>query len=352
LLLALAACALVTTVASSPTRGDTTIEPGIDRPGKDLKPGFGVGNVEECRDECDKDAKCKGYTFVISTRLCFLKSSVPRSRANSCCTSGVKDGWRSGPFSVRQEAEGNRKMLLEPDSTDVCVLTRVSGKFMGGGETVRVVVVNGRWVLEVASHQQEGVTGTAFCFKKNSFKANGPARLTSPPFEATDLFSPTNTFNGDAATFISGVNGHLRGGGEHARIVQSSEGSTPSELRVGSAAGDLKAFAHSFFAGTVGIGTPAKFFQGEFTMNHVVSRRSVVMANTEFAMCYLTLVKGKFDNVDDFVEIVPQTVGRVKRWVLRAQRAKEEPFLGLGAAPYATGEVFVAARCYRRDQRL
>jgi hypothetical protein len=73
------------------------------------------------------------------------------------------------------------------------------------------------------------------------------------------------------------------------------------------------------------------------------------MAPTESAMCYLTLVKGKFDNLDDFAEIVPQTVNRIKRWVLRAQRATEVPFLG--AAPHATGEVFVAARCYRRDQR-
>jgi hypothetical protein len=100
---------------------------------------------------------------------------------------------------------------------------------MGGGESVQVVVVNDRWSLEVDSRQQEGVRGTAFCFKKNSFKANGPARLTSPRFEATNLFSKTNSFNGDAATFISGVNGHLRSGGEHARVVQSSEGSTPSE---------------------------------------------------------------------------------------------------------------------------
>jgi hypothetical protein len=349
LLLALAACALLTTIASSPTRGDTTIEPDIDRPGKDLKPGFEVGSVEECRDACDKDTTCKAYTFVVSTHLCWLKSSVPKSGANSCCTSGVKEGWRSGPFSIRLEAVGNRNRPLERESTDVCVLTRVSGKFMGGGESVRVVVVNGRWVLEVASRQQEGVTGTAFCFKKNGFKANGPVRLNSPPFEATDLFPRTNTFQGDAATFISGVNGHLRGGGEHARIVQSSNGSTPSELRVGSAAGDLKAWAHSFFAGTAGTGMPAKFAQGEFTMNHVVRRSSVVMAPTESAMCYLTLVKGKFDKLDDFAEIVPQTVSGVERWVLRAQRAREMPFLG--AAPHATGEVFVASRCYRRDQR-
>jgi hypothetical protein len=212
----------------------------------------------------------------------------------------------------------------------------------------------GRWRLEAVSHQggtlSKGVNGTARCFCKDGFVANGPERWNSPPFEATDLFPKTNTWNGDAATFISGVNGHLRGGGEHARIVQSSNGSTPSELRIGSAAGDLKSWAHSFFAGTRGIGTPAKFFQGEFTMNHVgFSLRSKVMAPTESAMCYFTLVKGKFDTTGDFAEIVPQTINGKEFWVLRAQRATEVPFLG--AAPHATGEVFVAARCYLRDQR-
>ena len=32
------------------------------------------------------------------------------------------------------------------------------------------------------------------------------------------------------------------------------------------------------------------------------------MARTEDAICYLTLVKGKFDNMGDFAEIVPQTI--------------------------------------------
>ena len=72
------------------------------------------------------------------------------------------------------------------------------------------------------------------------------------------------------------------------------------------------------------------------------------MARTEDAMCYLTLVKGKFDNADDFGEIVPQTVNGEEHWVLRAQRATEVP--PLGAAPHPTGEIFVAARCYLRNQ--
>jgi hypothetical protein len=54
-------------------------------------------------------------------------------------------------------------------------------------------------------------------------------------------------------------------------------------------------------------------------------------------------------NRQTFLLLALAACALVKRWVLRAQRATEVPFLG--AAPHATGEVFVAARCYRRDQR-
>jgi hypothetical protein len=99
---------------------------------------------------------------------------------------------------------------------------------VGGGESLRVVVRrvghthHFRWELEAVSHQ-EGETvpviGTVRCFCKEGFVANGPERMISNPFQATDLFSKTKTWNGDAATFISGVNGHLRGGGEHSLAV-------------------------------------------------------------------------------------------------------------------------------------
>ena len=288
-------------------------------------------------------------TLLLSAlAACVLLTTLALSPARGDCAGD----WRSGPFSITVLAWSNNKSL-EFASTHVCVLTRVSGKFVGGGESVRVVLGNDdRWHLEAVSHQGgEGVNGTAHCFCKDGFLANGPDRWNSPPppFEATDLFPKTTTWNGDAATFIAGVNGHLRGGGEHARIVQSFDGFKPSELRIGSAAGDLKAWAHSFFAGKAGIGTPAKFIGGEFTMTHVVSLRSKVMAPTESAMCYFTLVKGKFDRTGDFAEIVPKTINGKEFWVLQAQRATEVPFLG--AAPHATGEIFVAARCYRRDQR-
>jgi hypothetical protein len=261
--------------------------------------------------------------------------------------SGLKGGWRSGPFhqGVIPAWEGGDRAVrpLLPKSTDVCVLTRVSGKFMGGGESVRVFEGDDdRWYLEVGSHQKEGVRGAAYCFKKSGFIAKGPERWTSPPppFEAREKHQ-VMTWNGDAATFLSGVSGHLRGGGEHARIVQSQDASIPSELRVGSASGYLKAWAHSFFAGTAGSGLPARFSGGEFKLDHVnlVSPTQVDMAPIETAMCYFTRLQGKFDGGGEWAEIAPARDSKgVWVWRLRAQAR-------------GNAEVFAAARCYRKVQR-
>jgi hypothetical protein len=227
------------------------------------------------------------------------------------------------------------------ESSHVCVLTRIRGKFSGGGESVRVVVGDDRrWWLELDNHTDQWINTTAYCFWKGGFHANGSDRSISPLFEAREGHG-VRTWNGDAATFLAGVNGHLRGGGEHARIVQSFDGSKPSDLRVGSAAGYLKAWAYSFFAGTPG--SPAKFFQEgkEFSLDHVGSLFSPTlwMAKTEEAMCYFTKLQGQFDGGGDWARIVPALDSNlVERWRLEARGGVD-------------AEVFAAARCYLRDQR-
>jgi hypothetical protein len=344
---ALVACAFVT-IASSPARAHVSTEVYIDRPGADI-PGkkFQTADFAQCRQACEADVQCKAYTFVYPgvqgpQGQCYLKSSVPAPVANKGCISGVKGGWRSGPYSLEQTL-WDMKIPLDLASTHICVLTRVSGKFQGGGEKVRVYIGDDqRWYLEVDNHSDQGVAGTAYCFWKDGFRADGPDRLTSPLFESRENHA-VRTWGGDAATFIAGVNGHLRGGGEHARIVQSDQVLGPSELRLGSAAGFLKAWAYSFFAGAHGSGQrgTAKFFQGEFKLDHVniVSPQYVGMAPIEDAMCYFTLLKGRFNGFGEWAEIAP------------AVNANGVAIWRLGAQAEGNSEVFTAARCYLRDQR-
>jgi hypothetical protein len=266
--------------------------------------------------------------------VCALLTTVASSP-----TRGETTGWRSGPFSTQTGGSLGNTIALHPASTHVCVLTRISGKFQGGGESAGIFVApDGVWYLKVENQSDQKVFASAHCFRKDGFLANGPLRRRSPQFEARGHHA-VSAWNGHAATFIAGVNGHLRGGGEHARIDQSLDVSTPSKLRVGSAAGYLRSWAYSFFAGT--LGAPAKFHQGkEFTLDHVniVSPRSVDMAPVEKAMCYFTRLQGKFDGGGEWAEIVPAFVHHVWRWRLRAQARGES-------------EVFAAARCYLRDQR-
>ena len=82
--------------ATVTSRAETTIEPGVDRPGADLS-SFDLpqADLALCRQACEEQAACKAYTYVKPgvqgpKARCWLKSSVPPAMANSCCTSGVK----------------------------------------------------------------------------------------------------------------------------------------------------------------------------------------------------------------------------------------------------------------------
>jgi hypothetical protein len=73
-----------------------SIERSIDRPGRDYH-GFDAGSagVHACMSACEKDARCKAFTYVrpgVQGKLarCWLKDSVPKARLSSCCDSGVK----------------------------------------------------------------------------------------------------------------------------------------------------------------------------------------------------------------------------------------------------------------------
>lgn len=79
------------------------IEAKVDRPGYDLF-NFSTGNYgpelqmsESCNAACERDSRCKAWTFVrpgVQGRYgrCYLKSAVPKRVFSDCCTSGYKFG--------------------------------------------------------------------------------------------------------------------------------------------------------------------------------------------------------------------------------------------------------------------
>lgn len=85
--LAMAAIFLVCGAAAADSMGQS--ENAVDRPGSDYH-SYNSGGLSQCSTSCGTIDRCKAYTYVPSTGICWLKETVPPRIANGCCTSGVK----------------------------------------------------------------------------------------------------------------------------------------------------------------------------------------------------------------------------------------------------------------------
>lgn len=78
------------------------IQKGINLPGSDYRSFFQQrADPKICQRSCAAESRCKAWTYVKpgiqgSRSKCWLKHSVPRKVASSCCSSGVKKGSRIG----------------------------------------------------------------------------------------------------------------------------------------------------------------------------------------------------------------------------------------------------------------
>ena len=102
------ACAwLFAVCCAAASFAQVSIEPGTDRMGGDYK-GFAVSDPASCQKACETDPACKAFTFVKAgvkgpQAMCFLKSTIPPSTPDSCCTSGARiAGGRPAPRGQAQ----------------------------------------------------------------------------------------------------------------------------------------------------------------------------------------------------------------------------------------------------------
>jgi hypothetical protein len=85
-------------VKAPPSRGPQWVEEDTDRPGKDYHSFWMMRTSPEmCREACEKDSKCKAYTYVppglsgdASKARCWLKYDVPQPVTREGMVSGVK----------------------------------------------------------------------------------------------------------------------------------------------------------------------------------------------------------------------------------------------------------------------
>jgi hypothetical protein len=236
------------------------------------------------------------------------------------------------------------------------VLTRLTGKFAGLGEWVKVTDDGTNWYLE-GNSQQRDVAGEAYCFKRaNLVGADANIRISSEYEQwnpgdprGCGRISQKDMYASDAFAFLSGVQGALEGSGEHIAVQQALSTDLLSYVESSSCVeGGLTAFARNLRVGTrtarlakfVGVNRNGDasvvppFMAGGSAWSDMV-----VMAPTNKAMCAFTLIQGEFEGGGEWIQMRPEVVDGVERWVLRTQRA--------GGSDYVRAE----ARCFARDQR-
>lgn len=262
----------------------------------------------------------------------------------------VSQSWNQG-----DPPEGK---VLAPELTHVCVLTRVKGRFNGYGEKLYLTIEprNGvqSWVLRGES-QSTGVGGSAKCFRKDGFIANGGNRWNSPEWRIRrgggcgSASVPTTSWSGHATTFLSGLSGKFEGGAERVRIAQSTSLSQPSLAIAEGCQGAMEVKARAFFAGDTAT-SPAIYlgpvFQVTAQSGSVAgSSKEVLMAPSDKAMCHLVWIGGDFGGGAESVEILEQISpdDLKKYWYLKVTAGPRD---AVDPGRYIEGR----ARCYARDQ--
>jgi len=262
-------------------------------------------------------------------------------------------GWISGPYPWDQRLHRRRLASL---AGNVCVLTRLTGKFEGMGEGIRVTDDGTNWYLEGFSKQRD-LAAEAYCFPRDKFRGNDANTRISSEYERWTIGAPracgwtvqSEMYASDAFAFLSGVQGALHGGAEVASVFQGLSTSELSTVESRSCAdGGLSAFARNFRVGTRSERL-ARFEDGsrtgdanridEFQAGDDAPSNVVEMAKTSAAMCAFTRIQGKFAGGGEWVQIRPEIVNGEERWVLRASRAAGSNY------------VHARARCFSREQR-
>jgi hypothetical protein len=78
--------------------GFLTEEPGRDRKGNDYD-SFRSRSLDDCKQECRRDSRCQAYTFIRSSRECFLKNRINSARDNGDAVTGYKSTGSDGGYS-------------------------------------------------------------------------------------------------------------------------------------------------------------------------------------------------------------------------------------------------------------
>ena len=95
-LLAVTLLVLIYQVPGNAAKTYFRIEPGVDRPGYDIKKiELDVADQRYCKSHCASLRECLAYTYVKpgvqgDKAMCYLKRVYPAAKCSTCCTSGIR----------------------------------------------------------------------------------------------------------------------------------------------------------------------------------------------------------------------------------------------------------------------
>ena len=112
--------AAVTSAHGEPTNAKSPIikiEEGCDIPGNNLKSSK-EKSPPLCAEACDKEPKCKGFTFISGWNKCFLKSKVKTQAKVTMIAAHNKDGFKLH-FNHDNSGKDFKNIVL--DSEKLCL---------------------------------------------------------------------------------------------------------------------------------------------------------------------------------------------------------------------------------------
>jgi hypothetical protein len=258
------------------------------------------------------------------------------------------NNWVEGPF--RWTAPQARFAIREL-STYLCVLTRVSGAFAGGGESVVLSHDNDFWYIG-GSSSPSFVSAEVYCFRRSGLTNPAGASYVSDIFGTSSPGYPFNrclgavstpTWGGDSAFALTGLSGKFEGGGERIKAIQAPDLGASQLSAETCTTQPITAFGYAFFFQP---GIPATFEgpsgeRGDASaipqISAVGNNSYAVLAPVGQSFCYFTEIAGAFHGAGEAVQIRPERIGAVDYWVLRTASQ--------------AGYIAASARCVSRDQR-
>jgi hypothetical protein len=292
---------------------------------------------------------CSGCGVAVGEDGSDSPESVKAGRATEALTPDLDP-----PFQRTIPVSSN--VPLVSSETHLCFLSGVQGQFDDASDFGAVSDnAAGMWTARTGSGQSVQAT----CAGKNFFFAffGGTERafFTTQRRAVGGTSCDTNTatmWTGQSATFLSGMEGSFRGGGEAIWIDQAPSAFASSIFNVRDCQADgypVVGNARSYFVGTAAAGCPAQFWRNEQPFGTPVVGSDVapysltnpgtggevftLMANVSESVCALTKVSGKFSGGCEFAWI--DQAG--SRWRLRAHAC-------------AGRTVIAEARCFSRLQ--